>query len=234
MSGWRHNTTASSTGSTIVTRGSWGDVAISGVPQIRSTTIEHPFGTPQGGVTGAAWKSVRTLLGVPYDMEAPTISNITDTSARMNWLAGNANGATFMHYEYQVALDPNFDTEVLTGKTTELFANLTFAEPGQTRHVRVRMIATLQQRRVVTWNAVADDGHRTRLRLADVHVRGRCTEATCPLHLCERAAEATQDVHMHQRRMGEGVMVKLSNSPYESTVLILRSPEVILFAYRVA
>ena len=75
-------------------------------------------------------------------MEAPTISNITDTSARMNWLAGNANGATFMHYEYQVALDPNFDAVVLTGSTDGLFAPLTFAKPGQTRYVRVRMIAT--------------------------------------------------------------------------------------------
>ena len=88
------------------------------------------------------WKTVRTLLDVPNDMAAPMISNITDTSARMNWVAGSANGATFIHYEYQVALDKNFDNVVLTGTTTGLFAGLTFADPGQTRYVRVRMIAT--------------------------------------------------------------------------------------------
>ena len=75
-------------------------------------------------------------------MAAPTISNIADTSARMNWVAGGANGVTFMHYEYQVAIDKNFDNVILTGITTELFADLTFAEPGQTRYARVRMIAT--------------------------------------------------------------------------------------------
>ena len=137
-----HNTSASSTGSSIVTRGSWGDVTISGraadTPYYYRASVWNSAGWSAWGT----WKSVRTLLGVPNDMAAPTISNITDTSARMNWAAGSANGATFVHYEYQVAFDQNFDNVILTGTTTELFANLTFAEPGQTRYVRVRMIAT--------------------------------------------------------------------------------------------
>ena len=137
-----YNTSASSTGSSIVTRGSWGDVTISGRAADTLYYSRASVWNSAGWSDWGAWKSVRTLLDVPNDMAAPTISNITDTSARMNWVAGSANGATFMHYEYQVAIDKNFDNVILTGTTTELFANLTFAEPGQTRYVRVRMIAT--------------------------------------------------------------------------------------------
>ena len=137
-----YNTSASSTGSSIVTRGSWGAVTISGRAADTLYYYRASVGNSMGWSAWGTWKTVRTLLDVPNDMAAPTISNITDTSARMNWVAGSANGATFMHYEYQVALDKNFDNVVLTGTTTGLFADLTFADPGQTRYVRVRMIAT--------------------------------------------------------------------------------------------
>ncbi len=137
-----YNTSASSTGSSIVTRGSWGDVTISERAADTLYYYRASVWNSAGWSAWGAWKSVRTLLDVPDDMAAPTISNVTDTSARMNWAAGGANGATFMHYEYQVAIDKNFDNVILTGTTTELFADLTFAEPGQTRYVRVRMIAT--------------------------------------------------------------------------------------------
>ena len=137
-----YNTSASSTGSSIVTRGSWGDVTISGRAADTLYYYRASVWNSAGWSDWGAWKSVRTLRDVPNDMAAPTISNITDTSARMNWVAGSANGATFMHYEYQIAIDKNFDNVVLTGTTTGLFADLTFADPGQTRYVRVRMIAT--------------------------------------------------------------------------------------------
>ena len=137
-----YNTSASSTGSSIVTRGSWGDVTISERAADTLYYYRASVWNSAGWSAWGAWKTVRTLLDVPNDMAAPTISNITDTSARMNWVAGIANGATFMHYEYQVAIDKNFDNVILTGTTTELFADLMFAEPGQTRYVRVRMIAT--------------------------------------------------------------------------------------------
>ena len=137
-----YNTSASSTGSSIVTRGSWGDVTISGRAADTLYYYRASVWNSAGWSAWGAWKTVRTLLDVPNNMPAPTISNITDTSARMNWGAGSANGTTFMHYEYQVAIDKNFDNVILAGTTTELFADLTFAEPGQTRYVRVRMIAT--------------------------------------------------------------------------------------------
>ena len=137
-----YNTSASSTGSSIMTRGSWGDVTISKRAADTLYYYRASVWNSAGWSAWGAWKTVRTLLDVPDDMAAPTISNITDTSARMNWGAGSANGATFRHYEYQVAIDKNFDNVILTGTTTKLFADLTFAEPGQTRYVRVRMIAT--------------------------------------------------------------------------------------------
>ena len=137
-----YNTSASSTGSSIVTRGSWGDVTIPGRAADTLYYYRASVWNSAGWSAWGTWKSVRTLLDVPNDMAAPTISNIADTSARMNWVAGGANGVTFMHYEYQVAIDKNFDNVILTGITTELFADLTFAEPGQTRYARVRMIAT--------------------------------------------------------------------------------------------
>ena len=137
-----YNTSATSTGASIVTRGSWGDVTISERAADKLYYYRASVWNSAGWSAWGAWKTVRTLLDVPNDMAAPTISNITDTSARMNWGAGSANGATFMHYEYQVAFDKNFDDVPLTGTTIELFADLTFAAPGQTRYVRVRMIAT--------------------------------------------------------------------------------------------
>lgn len=137
-----YNTMASSTGSTIVTRGSWGDVTITGCAADTLYYYRASVWNSAGWSAWGPWQSARTLLVVPDDMEAPSITIITDTYGRMNWVAGNTNGTSFSHYEYQAATDPSFDAVTLTGTTTGRSAYLTFAEPGQTRYVRVRMIAT--------------------------------------------------------------------------------------------
>jgi hypothetical protein len=137
------NTTPSSIGATVVTRGSWGDVTVSGLAAL--TTYYYraaAYNSAGWSDYPAAWSSFTTLRDAPNDMLAPTISLVTDTSMRVSWTPPAMNGATFSSYYYEASLVSTFATIVTSGTTPSLLQDFTGLIPGTRYWVRVRANAT--------------------------------------------------------------------------------------------
>lgn len=137
------NTTASESGATVVTQGSWSNISIG---SLAASTLYYyrcaAYNSAGWSAYPATWKTFTTLSDAPSDMAAPTFSSVTDTSMRATWVAPAMNGATFVAYYYQVSLVDTFASTVTTGTTAALFVDLTGLTPGTRYYVRVRANAT--------------------------------------------------------------------------------------------
>lgn len=142
----QYNTSASTSGASVRTRGAWASTTLSGLNP--ETTYYYRAAAYNSGGWGSygAWKSFTTLSDAPDDMDPPTFSDVTTTAFRFHFNIPAANGATITGYEWQVGLDDAYATEVASGivqaadfPTSPLITGLA---PGTTYFVRVRALAT--------------------------------------------------------------------------------------------
>jgi hypothetical protein len=139
----QYNTTASESGASVATRGSWGDVTVSGLDADTEYFYRCAAANSAGwGDYPDTWKSFTTVTGVPDDMAAPTFTSVTDTSMRVNWVAPNLNGATFSAYAYEISDTDTFATTVASGTTSDLYVDIADLTPGTIYYARVRANAT--------------------------------------------------------------------------------------------
>lgn len=109
-----YNTTASSSGSTVVTVGSNASAFLSG---LTAGTLHYArmavANSGDGGGWGAygSWVSFTTKGNVPTPPQGLAAGSITDTTATLSWTApASQNGATNTGYTLRVATDPTFST----------------------------------------------------------------------------------------------------------------------------
>jgi len=138
----QYNTSATDVGASVVTQGSWKNVAVSGLAALTTYHYRCAAYNSAGWSAYGPWKSFTTLSDAPSDMAAPTFSSVTDTSMRASWVAPAMNGATFVAYRYEVSLVDTFASLVTSGTTAALFIDLTDLIPGTRYYVRVRANAT--------------------------------------------------------------------------------------------
>lgn len=138
----QHNTSASTSGATVVTRGSWGNVTLSGLPAGAVRHYRVAAANSAGFGSYGPWKSFTTLTGTPSSPAAPTFSSVTDTGMTMEWVAPAMNGATLINYSYGLSLTSDFATLVRSGSTSDLSIAFTGLLPGTRYHGRVRANAT--------------------------------------------------------------------------------------------
>ena len=138
-----YNTTASSSGASVHTQGSWSNPTISGLAALTTYYYRAAAWNSAGwGAYPATWKSFTTLADAPNDMAVPTFSAVTDTSMRATWVAPAMNGATFTAYRYELSLVNTFTPLITSGTTTALFMDFTGLTPGTRYYLRVRANAT--------------------------------------------------------------------------------------------
>ena len=139
----QYNSTASATGASVVTKGSWGEVTVPGLDAFSQYYYRcGAYNSAGWSAYPETWKSFTTLDDAPDDMAPPTFSSVTNTSMRAEWTAPNMNGASFVAYRYEVSLVDTFASTVLTGTTTNLYIDITGLIPGTHYYVRVRANAT--------------------------------------------------------------------------------------------
>lgn len=138
----QHNTTASETGATITTRGSWGDVTVTGLTEETLYHFRVSVRNAAGWSAWGPWKTFTTLADAPDDMAAPTFSAITDTSLTATWAAPAMNGAEFISYRWEVSLSESFASVIQSGTTTTPSISLTELTPGTRYFARMRANAT--------------------------------------------------------------------------------------------
>src|SRR5690606_28270057 len=90
----QHNSSASTSGASVVTRGAWAQVTISGLPADAVRYYRVAAYNSAGWGSYGAWQSFRTLADAPDDMSKPTLSVLSNTAIRVIWSAPNMNGAT--------------------------------------------------------------------------------------------------------------------------------------------
>lgn len=138
----QHNSSESTSGATVVTLGSWGNVTITGLAADTVRYYRVAAYNSAGWSDYGPWKSFTTLDDAPDDMAAPTISALADDSFRATWVAPAMNGATFSTYYYQLSKSETFASTVTTGTTTALYKDFTGLTAGTDYYVRVRANAT--------------------------------------------------------------------------------------------
>lgn len=108
------NTSASATGATTLTKGSWAAVAVTGRAPLTTYYYRVAAYNLAGWGAYSAWKSVKTLDAVPNDPAAPTVSAITETGATVTWTAPALNGATLDGYVVVISATNDPGTPVKT------------------------------------------------------------------------------------------------------------------------
>lgn len=137
------NTSASATGATTVTRGSWGDVSLAGLTE----GVQYYYRAAAHNSKGwsaypTTWKTFSTIMNAPSDMAPPTFSNVGDTSFRVNWLAPNLNGSELVSYQWELSTSSTFSPVQRTDTTENLFVDVAGLQAGTRYYVRVRANAT--------------------------------------------------------------------------------------------
>lgn len=138
----QHNSSASTSGASVVTRGAWAQVTISGLPADAVRYYRVAAYNSAGWGSYGAWQSFRTLADAPDDMSTPTLSVLSNTAIRVIWSAPNMNGATFQQYRVEISLTSDFSNVVASATTTGLQRDFTGLLPGTRYYVRVRAEAT--------------------------------------------------------------------------------------------
>lgn len=138
----QYNTSQSTSGAQVYTRGSWAAPTITGLTADTQYYFRVAAYNSAGWSAYGPWKSVRTLDDAPDDMAPPSFSAVDNTSMTVSWTAPNMNGATFTDYRYEVSLLDTFSLLVRSGTTTDTFVELTDLTPGTRYYVRVRANAT--------------------------------------------------------------------------------------------
>lgn len=139
----QYNTSASESGASVRTAGSWAQVTLTGLSD--DTTYYYRRSAANSGGWGpwTTWQSFTTLSAGPGDMEPPTFSEITETEARATWTIPALGGATFLRIESEWDTDPNFSnpwrSQMYSPETTTKRVGLL---PGRTYYVRIRLVTT--------------------------------------------------------------------------------------------
>lgn len=139
----RWNTSASATGATTKTQGSWAEITMSGLAADTTYYFSMSAYNSAGWGAWGSWKSFKTLDDAPDDIGELTFTDVTDNSFRVNWDAPAMNGATFLAYYYEVSAHPSFSSLIKSGTTTgtTLYTSAGLI-PGTRYYVRVRANAT--------------------------------------------------------------------------------------------
>lgn len=103
------NTSPSMTGAVEHLVTSWSDVTVGGLNPLTTYHYCSEAYNSAGWSEPNDWGSVTTLSAVPDDPAAPTITEITETSCELDWVAPALNGATLNNYLVRVCAgnDPN-------------------------------------------------------------------------------------------------------------------------------
>lgn len=139
----QYNTSPSASGASVVTRGSWGNVTITGLTALTQYYYRcAAYNSAGWSEYPSTWKTFTTLSDAPDDMAPPTFADVTNTSFTAQWVAPNMNGATFVTYQWALSLSPTFATVVASGTTTATSRAFTGLIPGTRYYFRVRANAT--------------------------------------------------------------------------------------------
>lgn len=139
----QYNTSASTSGATIKTAGSWNAVSVTGLAPATQYYYRKSAANSAGWGPWTTWQAVTTLSAGPDDMEPPTFSEITETEARATWTIPDLGGATFSRIETEWDTDPDFSnpwrSQMYSQQTTTKRIDLL---PGRTYYVRIRLVTT--------------------------------------------------------------------------------------------
>lgn len=133
----QYNTSQSTTGASIYTRGSWAAITLSGLAADQRYYYRASAYNSAGWGPWSGWQNFTTLDDAPDDMSPPTFTEVTETSFRVNWTAPAMNGATFSHYVLNVAEDDEFTFPVHVYNGDALSRLVTGLDPGTRYYVRV-------------------------------------------------------------------------------------------------
>jgi hypothetical protein len=138
----QYNTTASSTGATTVTAGTYRAAFFSGLTA--NTTYWYRLAVTNGGTGGGigpygSWVSFTTKSNVPNPPGSVAASLLANTTARISWVAPTTlNGATINGYSLRVSSSPAFSTGSLVYTLGNvLLQDLTGLQPGTTYYAQV-------------------------------------------------------------------------------------------------
>lgn len=140
----QYNTSASTSGATIKTAGSWNAVSVTGLAPATQYYYRKSAANSAGWGPWTTWQAVTTLSAGPDDMEPPTLSSITETSALASWAIPDLGGAQFVYLTLQWSTSPAFETDTVSSTmySPETSKTLTDLTPGTTYYVRIRMVTS--------------------------------------------------------------------------------------------
>lgn len=140
----QRNSTATESGATTITKGSWANVALTGLAA--ETTYYYRASAYNSGGWGAwgPWKSFTTLSAVPNEPSGLTLTVAGDTSITVAWTAPALNGATLHGYNVVIATtnDAESPLQAFTTGPNETTAMFTGLKAGTTYYVFVKAVAT--------------------------------------------------------------------------------------------
>jgi hypothetical protein len=109
-----YNTSASSTGSTVITKGSFTAITLTGLSPLTTYWYRAAAANSAGFGAYTAWKSFTTKDVVPNEPAAPTISAIGNNQATVTWVAPALNGTTLDGYTVSISAVDDPDQPIKT------------------------------------------------------------------------------------------------------------------------
>lgn len=134
----QHNSSASTSGAQVTTRGAWAQAQLTGLPPGQRRHYRVAAANSAGWSSYSPWRSFDTLLDAPDDMAPPSLTVLSDTSIQANWVAPNMHGATFTEYGVQMSTSENFAQLVADRGVSGLSTTFVALTPGTRYYVRVR------------------------------------------------------------------------------------------------
>ena len=134
------NTSASSSGSTVVTAGAFRPALLSGLTIGATYYVRLAVANQAGWGPYGPWVSFSTKNNVPNPPGSVVVNTITNTTARVNWTAPTTlNGSTILNYQLRVAINADFSAglQTFTIPAGTLLQNLDGLQPGTTYYAQL-------------------------------------------------------------------------------------------------
>lgn len=140
------NTSATESGASTLTKGSWGSVQLTGLSEGTTYYYRRSAANSAGWGAWTSWESFTTLAGVINDLEL-TVVDMLPAGWELSWTQPELNGATLLNYEWGVSINsgpwgPTYTTSNLGLSVSDLALDVPSAAPGTVFEVRVRARAT--------------------------------------------------------------------------------------------